>query len=352
MNSSIKIGMWILIILSGGISTNANASILTDSLVIQFANRTKLVIYAPDKAGIQALSAYDLNKIVREMGMKLDSVRNGQTIISIDEQSGKRYLRDTTVLVVTRDKNKVSIVIPKKNESTSDTIKVNISRDEKKPDSDGKDYKVALSSRKDKGMNRFFAVQLGLNTLITENILSAYPSNQYDLNPLGSRYIGFSFGQRPTLIRGKSARLSIQYGLELFWNNFMFENNVTVLKGPTQVVVSDISGNVQKSKLTICNLQLPVVPRLSFYNGSGRKIFHVGVGGYVGYRIDSYTKVKYSNSDRDREHSSFYLNNLRYGLVGHLGILKTNLFVKYDLNPVFQEGKGPDVRTLSFGISL
>ena len=55
-----------------------------DSLVIRFANRTRMVIYAPDKAGIQALSNYDLNKIVREMGMQLDSVPGGQKAISRD----------------------------------------------------------------------------------------------------------------------------------------------------------------------------------------------------------------------------------------------------------------------------
>lgn len=348
MNNLIKWGLWFCLAL---ITTTANAIAVTDSLVIQFANRTKLIIYAPDKAGIQALSAYDLNKIVREMGMKLDSVQNGQTTITIDEQNGKRYLSDTTVLVVTRDKNKISVVIPQKKDSKADTIKLDISRKEKKSDTD-KDYKVTLNSRKDKGMNRFWTIQLGLNTLLTENQLSAYPSSKYDLKPLGSRYLGVSIGQRPTLIRGKNARLSIQYGLDLSWNNFMFENKVTVNKGINQVQFSDIQAEVQKSKLTICSIQLPVMPRLSFYNTSGKKVFHIGVGAYAGYRIDSYTKIKYANSDKDWEHSSFYLNNLRYGLIGNLGILKTNLFIKYDLNPVFQEAKGPDIRTLSFGISL
>lgn len=352
MNKYRQLGLWIVIALIGCKAFEANASIATDSLIIQFANRTKLVIYAPDKAGIQALSAYDLNKIVREMGMKLDSVQNGQTTIRIDEQSGKRYLRDTTVLVVTRDKNKINVVIPQKNGSKSDTITVTTSRSEKKAENDNKDYKEASKSRKDKGLNRFGEVQLGLNTLLTNNQLSAYPSSQYDLKPLGSRYLGLSLGQRPTLIKGKKARLSIQYGLELAWNNFMFENNVTVQKGANQAVISDIKSDVEKSKLTICTIQLPVVPRLSFYNTSGKKIAHIGVGGYVGYRIDSYTKIKYANSDKDWDHGSFFLNNLRYGLVGHFGILKTNLFVKYDLNPVFIPGKGPDIRTLSFGISL
>ena len=285
------------------------------------------------------------------MAMKLDSLQNGHTTITIDEQNGKRYLSDTTVLVVTRDKNKISVVIPQKKDSKADTIKLDISRKEKKSDTD-KDYKVTLNSRKDKGMNRFWAVQLGLNTLLTENQLPSYPTNRYELNPLGSRYIGLSVGQRPTLIRGKTARLSIQYSLDLAWNNFMFENKVTVMKGQTQAQFSDIQADVQKSKLTICSIQLPVMPRLSFYNNSGKKVFHVGVGAYAGYRIDSYTKIKYANSDKDWEHSSFYLNNLRYGLIGNLGILKTNLFIKYDLNPVFQEAKGPDIRTLSFGISL
>lgn len=324
-----------------GLTSIASATALAnpaDSLVIRFANRTRLVIYAPDKAGIQALSNYDLNKIVREMGMQLDSLPGGQAAISRD---GDQYLKDT-VLVVTKKKGGVRITIGR----SGDTTKTDSTRNRR-------DYTRSSVRRGVNSWKRSIDFQLGLNAWIKPAdgapVGSALPP---DLRPLGSRYFAVAFSQRPTLINGSRTKLSLYYAAEASWNNFMFEEDILVRKGPTAVEFETTSESLKKSKLTTFALQLPVVPRLAFYSASGRKVFHIGLGGFIGYRLDSYTKVKQQDDDKNREHSNFYLNDLRYGLVGHLGIVKTNLFVKYDLNPVFQAGKGPDVRALSFGITL
>lgn len=316
-----------------------NASVNpADSLVIRFANRTRMVIYAPDKAGIQALSNYDLNKIVREMSMELDSVPSGKAAISRD---GNRYLKDT-VLVVRKKKNGVTITIG----GSGDTARTDSAQQHR-------DYNRSTVRRGVNSWKRSIDFQIGLDTWIK-------PANQAlsggvvapDLLPLGSRYFAVAFSQRPTLIDGRRTKLSLYYAAEASWNNFMFQEDMLVQKGPASVQFVPSTEPLKKSKLTTFALQLPVVPRLSFYNASGRKVFHIGLGGFVGYRLDSYTKIKRQNDERSRDHNNFYLNDLRYGLVGHLGIVKTNLFVKYDLNPVFQAGKGPDVRALSFGISF
>ncbi|MCY7359854.1 MAG: hypothetical protein LH609_20870, partial [Rudanella sp.] len=102
MKRNITLTTTLLLLMVTTLPTIANPT--ADSLIIQFANRTKVVIYAPNREGIKALSKYDLNKIVRDMGMRLDSVPNGQTSISIDSREGGRYLRDT-VLIITRGKD-------------------------------------------------------------------------------------------------------------------------------------------------------------------------------------------------------------------------------------------------------
>lgn len=305
----------------------------TDSLVIRFANRTRMVIYAPDKAGIQALSKYDLNKIVREMSMELDSLPNGETAIS---REGNQYLKDT-VLVVRKKRNGVTITI----NGSGDTTKIDSTRNRR-------DYTRSSVRRGVNSWKRSIDFQIGLNAWVA----SASQIVRPDLRPLGSRYFAIAFSQRPTIINGRRTKLSLYYAAEASWNNFMFQEDLLVQKGPNSVLFDAAPEPLKKSKLTTFALQLPVVPRLSFYSASGRKVFHIGLGGFVGYRLDSYTKIKQQNDDKLHEHGNFYLNDLRYGLVGHLGIVKTNLFVKYDLNPVFQAGKGPDVRALSFGISF
>lgn len=305
----------------------------TDSLVIRFANRTRLVIYAPDKAAIQALSNYDLNKIVREMGMKLDSVPGGQTRIS---QDGDRYLKDT-VLVVTKKSDGVTVIINGKTDSTQRTSK----RDS--------DYERERRERRDRDKGSFdYGLSIGLNNLIQQSSSPTYP----DLSPIGSRYVALSVGAMPTIIRGQYASLKLYYGVELAWNNFMFDGNYIAQKGTTAVEFPDAGRDLQKSKLTVCTIGVPVVPRVTFYNSSGKKVCHIGLGGYANYRLDSYRKIKEADGGKDRRHSDFYLNNFRYGLMAHLGIRSLDFFVKYDMSPLFQTNKGPDVRTLSFGIGF
>lgn len=336
MNSILRL---ITIIVVGLLSIEFTTALAnpTDSLVIRFANRTRLVIYAPDKAGIQALSNYDLNKIVREMGMQLDSLPGGQAAISRD---GDQYLKDT-VLVVTKKKGGVRITIG----GSDDTTKTDSTRNRR-------DYTRSSVRRGVNSWKRSIDFQIGLNAWIKPTDVTSVGNASPDLRPLGSRYFAVAFSQRPTLINGKRTKLSLYYAAEASWNNFMFEEDILVRKGPTALQFDTAPESLKKSKLTTFALQLPVVPRLAFYSASGRKVFHIGLGGFLGYRLDSYTKIKRENDDKSREHSNFYLNDFRYGLVGHLGIVKTNLFVKYDLNPVFQAGKGPDVRALSFGITL
>jgi hypothetical protein len=315
----------------------AKTVVPTDSLVIRFANRTRLVIYAPDKAGIQALSSYDLNKIVREMGMKLDSLPDGKTAIS---QNGERYLKDT-VLVITKQKDGVSITINDKDDTSKN--------------SSNSDYQSERNRAQDRrrrhdNVSVDYGFSIGLNNLIQQgaNTGPAFP----ELSPIGSRYVALSIGAIPTLIRGQYVSLKLFYGVEVAWNNFMFEGNNIVTKGPTTVEFPDAGRDLSKSKLTICTLGIPVVPRLTFYNSNGRKVGHFGVGGYINYRLDSYRKIKETDGGTDRRHYDFYLNNYRYGLVAHIGVKSLNFFVKYDLNPLFMPEKGPDVRALSFGIGF
>lgn len=325
------------------ISVQAAPKSPADSLVIRFANRTRLVIYAPDKAGIQALSNYDLNKIVREMSMQLDSVPGGQTAIKRD---GDQYLKDT-VLVVTKTKDGVKIVVGDTNKTTADSAK-------KREDSSDADRDYRRSRRRSRGDagNVNFGGSIGLNSYIVQSNQPTYPEESYDLRPIGSRYFALSVSSMPTISRGKRASLKLYYGIELAWNNFMFDGNNVAEKTPTGVAFLDAGRELRKSKLTICTIGVPFVPRVTFYDSRNRRMGHLGVGVYGNYRLDSYRKIKEADGSKDRRHSNFYLNDFRYGLMAQIGVRGADFFVKYDLNPLFQSGQGPDLRAISFGIGF
>lgn len=325
----------------------------SDSLVLIFGNKTRMVIHSTDKNGIQELAKYDLNRIIRDMGLKLDSTDNGNTLVMVDKNNSVRYLRDTVIVVTKKDGN-VTVTI---RESNNDRVgeRQESKRSQDRVGKDDEDYTFRPNDyRRKNGWSRWsmFSVNVGLNLFTNAPGSNALADDQYQLRPIGSRFVSLAIGQRPVLARGRRAALSVYYGLEFAWNNFMFENDNTVRKGPAGVEFVPIGQEVQKSKLTAATIGIPLVPRVSFYNQSGKKVFHIGAGPYVNYRIDSYTKIKYENDEKDRFRSNYYLNDLRYGLMTHLGIGKTNFFVRYDLNPLFEEDRGPDLRALSFGITL
>jgi hypothetical protein len=204
-----------------------------------------------------------------------------------------------------------------------------------------------------------FNIYFGFNAFTNINSIGGgYDPKNFELSPFGSRYFGFGWTRSGTISKGKNAAFKISYGLEVSWYNFMFENNTYLIKNPNEIAFrnyADAQGNVIplcRNKLTVANINIPVMPYVAFKKSS--TITYIAAGGYVGYRLDSYTKTKEEDSGKKEwNHSSFFLNNLRYGLAFELGLKNfPDLFVNYDLNNMFQDGRGPKVGGISFGIRL
>lgn len=91
------------------------------------------------------------------------------------------------------------------------------------------------------------------------------------------------------------------------------------------------------------------------FDSHGSNSFRIGAGPYLGYRIDSYAKQMYKDGGdkkRDRNHDSYYLENIRYGARLQIGFNDFDLFFNYDMNELFSEGKGPALNAFSFGVTF
>jgi hypothetical protein len=129
----------------------------------------------------------------------------------------------------------------------------------------------------------------------------------------------------------------------------MLDNNNVWTKGANQIELVDAGKNLQKSKLTASYITMPFIPYVAFKEN--KAINYIGFGGYVGYRLNSHSKTKDSQNNKDKEFNNFYLNNFRYCLTAVLGINNfPDLFVNADLNELFQTSKGPKVSAISFGV--
>lgn len=91
--------------------------------------------------------------------------------------------------------------------------------------------------------------------------------------------------------------------------------------------------------------------------GFKKERFHLGLGGYVGFRTGGYSKEKFSSNKNKHfvKGESLGLNNVKYGLTAEVG--KKNgsaLFIRYDLSPLFKTAQThlEDMSAFSFGIKL
>ena len=242
-------------------------------------------------------------------------------------------------------------------EPNGEETKVIWGRDSTKTQS--KDKKSNLYERKG------FNVYIGLNGLtgkMPENVIAIYPSpylnSDPELKPLGSRFVSLDFTHAATIARGKKSAFKLGYGFSFDWYNFMFDHNRVVTKATSATnfqPILDTRGDevaLKKNKLTVSYITLPIVPHVVFSKQSAIKM--IGLGGYVSYRLDSWTKtIEEKSDDLARIGSNFNLNQVRYGVKAEVALRHVGeLFFNYDLAPLFQKGMGPELTAFSFGFKL
>ncbi|MEK6548004.1 MAG: outer membrane beta-barrel protein [Bacteroidota bacterium] len=212
-----------------------------------------------------------------------------------------------------------------------------------------------------KGMNLYLGMN-GLSGNMPEVTTMIYPapylSTDSELKPTGSRFVSLEFTRSATLGRGKKSAFKLGYGIAFDWYNFMFDHNRVVNKSGSITnfqPVFDAQGNelrFSKNKLTVSYITLPVMPHFAFSKQSAIQM--IGIGGYVSYRLDSWTKtIEEKNENLNRNVSNFNLAQVRYGVKAEVALRHfPDLFFNYDLTPLFDKGFGPQLTAFSFGIKL
>jgi hypothetical protein len=152
------------------------------------------------------------------------------------------------------------------------------------------------------------------------------------------------------------------FGPEFAFNNYMLEGNNKWINqnGLTSVVPETNGRQYQKTKLATSTFTVPLMVQFKFrekdaHTGHSRAGFTIGAGGFVGYRLGSWTKLKYfeeGNTYKDKNYGSYNLTDWQYGLQGVIGYRSLQFFAKYNLNELFREGQGPQAQTVSFGLRL
>ncbi len=340
------------VFLSAAVSPELPGRVVKDTVVINFGNKSKIMILVDDPEELKKISEFDLNKMLKDLSISVDTMNNDEQYLKIEDETGEKYLNDTSIVV----EQGTVIDVEALKEEIKDELRDEMKTETKKESSrKKKDYKRTRS---------YFNFEFGMNNWLQDGRYPNESNALYTVRNWGSWYVALANTNRVHV----SGSFYFDFGASISWYNFKFQNDRTRLeKAETQAVFWEdnlIEGPI-KSKLTISYLNATFVPTFSF-GKSGRKRdlfnwdyydkgFRVGLGGYIGYRLWSFTKYVWRDSgprQRNREHNDFFLNNLRYGVRFVTGFRMLDIFVNYDINTIFIEDRGPSLNGLSFGIIL
>jgi len=188
-----------------------------------------------------------------------------------------------------------------------------------------------------------FVFALGLNNLMADGKLQ---DSNYKFT--GSHFYEWGLTYNTRLLKNNNL-LHAKYGLSVMYNNIRPTDNRSFVVNGEQTDLVENAINLKESRFRNVYLVAPVHLEFDFSKEgqSGDKSyfrthkgFRVGFGGYAGINLKSKQILKYENNDykaTEKTKGDFNVNNFIYGLSTYIGYKETSLYLKYDLNPLFQD---------------
>ncbi len=209
----------------------------------------------------------------------------------------------------------------------------------------------AKRKRNRRSRERWGMLEIGFNGYLYNGEVNL-PSelNDFELNYGRSININLHLFRHRIGLIGNS--FNFMYGLEFAWNNYRFENDVTLLHDVDVVTFEESSVGFKKNKLATTFLQIPVLFNVETNPQKPSKSFRISAGAYGGLLLSSRTKQKTTDNVKVKVKDNFNLNKFRYGVIGEIGLGCVNLYVDYALNGLFKEEAGPELRPFSVGLTL
>ena len=195
-------------------------------------------------------------------------------------------------------------------------------------------------------------VDAGLNMLLGPGSNAEFTGDysMLSLRPLNSWNFNFNIAD-VGLAFNHSHSVGIYTGIGLGWNNFSFNHPIRIEKGDDKLLIhaidESVEGNVRRSKLGVLYLQAPLM-----FEVRPTRHTYIALGVTGGFRIDTWTKVKFENGVKEKTHSDYYINRFKLDASLRTGSEDFGFYANFNLLPFFEEGNAPTTHSLSFGLSL
>jgi hypothetical protein len=319
-----------------------------DTIIVKVGERKKIIFWGETKEDLKDLEKYDLNLIIRQMNQDLDEMPSDLK---------RMYRRDY-------DGNTFS-----------------------KKDAEDTEYLTRWQKLK---RNTYLNISFGMTSskILLRNIKKnasqpfGLPQELYEQKIWTSPNINLSLIRHEVFLRSGRKEILLRYGFDLSWHylnhkstkqtgyeiNYGLNNDTTYIYKPSNGNYYLVEPYSSESKKTVVWKSIPkesllytnfkIIPTISLYDKSNRRVFNLGFGAYIGTLLSGSQIIKKEDSF-DKRGLKIPLkgeeNPVRYGLVLNVGYRAINLFLESDINNLFRDRNEKNTwsqNLTTFGIRL
>ncbi|TDW46476.1 hypothetical protein EV144_106147 [Flavobacterium sp. 270] len=196
----------------------------------------------------------------------------------------------------------------------------------------------------------------GFNNLVTNK-----QAANSDFEYLDSHFYEWGLTYNTRILKDDNL-LHFKYGMSLMYNNIRATDNRYFVKNGEQTDLVTSPVHLEESRLRNVYIMVPLHLEFDFTKKEIRdgvsyfrtqKSMRVGLGGYAGFRVKSKQILGFEdingNDVKQKTKGNYNVNDFNYGLSTYVGYKGTSLYLKYDLQPLF-ENNTVDQNNISLGL--
>jgi hypothetical protein len=211
-------------------------------------------------------------------------------------------------------------------------------------------------NRQSKRTTSQFVFAFGANNLVTEKQVA-----NSNFKYLDSHFYEWGLTYNTRILKEDNL-LHFKYGMSLMYNNLRATDNRYFKKNGAQTDLLTSSVHLDESRFRNVYIMVPMHLEFDFTKKEIRddadyfrthKSWRVGLGGYAGFRIKSKQILCFDDANgngvEQKTKGNYNVNDFNYGLSTYVGYESTSLYLKYDLQPLF-ENNPVDQNNISLGL--
>lgn len=213
-----------------------------------------------------------------------------------------------------------------------------------------------VENRQSKRTTTQFVFAFGANNLVTDKQVA-----NSDFKYWKSHFYEWGLTGNTRILKDDNL-LHFKYGMSLMYNNLRATDDRYFVKNGTQTDLVNSTVHLEESRFRNVYIMVPLHLEFDFTKKEIRddvnyfkthKSARIGIGGYAGFRVKSKQIFSFEdasgNDVEQKTKGNYNVNDFNYGVSTYVGYKSTSLYLKYDLQPLF-ENNIVDQNNISLGL--